>query len=120
MSHRETQMTPPICAACRARHTCQATSQTGSVCLPVLTVDWYIGVMLSSRTSYTATVPSYRPTARTDECCKQRGLRGGCKRGPRTRVARGREREGTGSLGVARARTSGCQSMHMTPDGVVT
>ena len=45
------------------------TCHTGSVCLPVLTVDAKIGRLILFRTSYTRTVPSYRPTASRLLCC---------------------------------------------------
>ena len=45
--------TPPKCVSCH----------TGSVCFPVLAVDLYRGLEPLSLSVYTATVPSYNPTA---------------------------------------------------------
>ena len=45
--------TPPKCVTCH----------TGSVCFPVLAVDLYRGLEPLSLSVYTATVPSYNPTA---------------------------------------------------------
>lgn len=42
---------------------CQATCQTGSLCLPVRTVDSKMGLGCFCRMSSTATEPSYIPTA---------------------------------------------------------
>ena len=42
---------------------CHFTCHTGSVCFPVLTVHCRIGRFTLFRTSYTITLPSYRPTA---------------------------------------------------------
>ena len=42
------------------------TSQTGSVCFPVFVDDLYNGRSLFLAKSYTATVPSYIPTAIND------------------------------------------------------
>ena len=52
-THTHSTHTPPKCVTCH----------TGSVCFPVLAVDLYRGLEPLSLSVYTATVPSYNPTA---------------------------------------------------------